>query len=91
MSLSGTSLPKPKNWQGFESHTRDLFACVLNDPNTQQHGRSGQKQSGVDVYGYRRTDCLVGVQCKKKFESKVTDEELRAEVEEAKSFKPKYQ
>ena len=90
MSLSNTSLPKPKNWQDFESHTRVLFACVLNDPNTQKNGRSGQKQNGVDVYGYRdkRVDCLVGVQCKKKFETQVTEEELRAEVENAKTFNP---
>jgi hypothetical protein len=90
MSLSSISLPKPKNWQDFESHARVLFACVLNDPNTQQNGRSGQRQQGVDLYGYRdnRVDCLVGVQCKKKFDAQVTEEELRAEVENAKTFKP---
>lgn len=89
MSLSSTSLPKPKNWQDFENCTRQLFACVLDDPRTQQNGRTGQKQSGVDVYGYRNVECLVGVQCKKKFEKKVSDKELRDEVNKAKIFKPK--
>lgn len=89
MSLSSTSLPKPKNWQDFEYKIRELFECILNDPNTQQNGRSGQKQNGVDVYGYRRADCLVGVQCKKKFEKEVTNEELLSEVEKAKMFEPK--
>lgn len=89
MSLSSTSLLKPKNWQDFESKICVLFACILNDPNTQQNGRSGQKQNGVDVYGYRHQHCLVGVQCKKKFEKVVTDEELKSEVEKAKKFKPK--
>ena len=89
MSLSSTTLPKPKNWEDFERQSRELFACVLNDPNTQLHGRSGQKQGGVDVYGNRRADWLVGVQCKKKFEKGVTDKELRAEVEKAKTFTPK--
>lgn len=67
-----------------------LFACVLNDPTTQQNGRSGQKQHGVDIYGYRekRHDCLVGVQCKEKMEAQVTEEELRAELNKAKNFKP---
>lgn len=90
MSVSSVSLPKPKNWQDFESQTRVLVACVLNDPGTQKNGRSGQQQRGVDVYGYRdrRTDCLVGVQCKEKLETEVTEEELRAELEKAKSFKP---
>lgn len=89
MSLSSTSIPKPKNWQDFENKTRELFACVLNDPNTQQNGRSGQKQNGVDVYGYRSEHSLVGVQCKKKLDTAVTDEELLAEVKKAKNFKPK--
>ena len=89
MSLSNTSLPKPKNWQDFENNTRVLFACVLSYPNTQQNGRSGQNQSGVDVYGYRDTDRLVGVQCKKKYEKEVTSKELHAEVNKAKTFKPK--
>jgi hypothetical protein len=90
MSLTSVSLPKPKNWQDFENHTRVLFACVLNDPDTQQNGRSGQKQHGVDVYGYRdrRINCLVGVQCKNKFETAVTEKELCIEVGKAKHFKP---
>lgn len=88
MSLSNTSLPKPKNWQDIENHTCVLIACVLNDPSTQKNGRSGQKQNGVDIYGYRRDGCLVGVQCKLKYEEQVTAEELRTEVEKAKNFKP---
>ena len=90
MSQANTSVPKPKNWQDFESNVRVLFACVLNNPNTQQNGRSGQKQAGVDVYGCRdsRVEHYVGVQCKKKFSSKVTDKELRAEVAKAQTFMP---
>jgi len=91
MSLSSTELRKPKNWQDFERQTRELFACVLNDPNTQVNGRSGQEQNGVDVYGYRNGDRkrLVGIQCKKKFENTVTEKELHSEINKAKNFKPK--
>lgn len=90
MALSSISLPKPKNWEDFERHVRVLFACVLNDPNTQQNGRPGQGQHGVDIYGYRdgRVDQLVGVQCKQKLEASVTEKELRAEVAKAKHFNP---
>ncbi len=49
-SLNSTALPKPRNWQDFEKQVRELFACELNDPNTQMHGRTGQPQRGVDVY-----------------------------------------
>ena len=68
-----------------------LMACVLDDPNTAANGRSGQPQCGVDIYGYRDGDVrrLVGVQCKKKLDARVTETELRAEVKKAKKFKPK--
>lgn len=91
MSLSSTELRKPKNWQDFERQIRELFACVLNDPNTLANGRSGQEQNGVDIYGYRNEnrDRFVGVQCKKKYKNKVTEKELRIEVDKAKNFKPK--
>ncbi|MFW6030442.1 MAG: restriction endonuclease, partial [Halanaerobiales bacterium] len=91
MSLSNTVLPKPTNWQDFERNIRDLFECVLGDPDTQLNGRSGQPQHGVDVYGYRnqQTDYLVGVQCKQKLDGKVTEKELRDEVNKAKNFTPK--
>lgn len=88
---ASTSIPKPKNWQDFESHTCVLFQCILNDPNTVAHGRSGQAQQGVDVYGRRerRGNQWVGVQCKQKGDSQeLTKEELEREVAEAKKFRP---
>ena len=90
MGLTSRSLLKPNNWQDFESEMRELFACILNDPNTQKNGRSGQSQNGVDIYGYRNqeTSKLIGVQCKKKFETNVNENELRSEVEKTKKFNP---
>jgi hypothetical protein len=88
-SLSNVSLPKPKDWQDFERKTRVLFASVLADPNTQMHGRSGQNQHGVDVWGYRNGDRakLVGIQCEKS-DNAITEVELQAELEKARDFKP---
>lgn len=88
---ASTSIPKPKNWQDFENHTCVLFQCILNDPNTVSHGRSGQRQQGVDVYGRRerRDHHWVGVQCKQKSDSQeITKDELEREVDEAKNFRP---
>jgi tetratricopeptide (TPR) repeat protein len=69
---------------------RVLMSAVLADPNTQQHGRQGQPQCGIDVYGYRDRSIsrLVGVQCKQKLNAPVTEKELRAEVRKAKKFRP---
>ncbi|MCR8916039.1 hypothetical protein FDP08_02290 [Marinobacter panjinensis] len=85
------SIPKPKNWQDFENNTCILFQCILNDPNTGTHGRTGQSQKGVDIIGRRerQDNHWVGVQCKQKSESQeVTKSELEKEVLEAKKFRP---
>ncbi len=81
-------LPIPRDWQVFEDLCRDLFAAEWGDPETKKHGRSGQKQYGVDVYG-RRQDHWQGVQCKRrrKFpESRLTEKQVRNEVEAARRF-----
>jgi tetratricopeptide (TPR) repeat protein len=52
------------------------------------NGRSGQSQNGVDIFGQRDNMNWVGIQCKKKYEEKVTDSELRSEIEKSKNFKP---
>lgn len=53
MTLAGTELRKPKDCYAFERSMRKLMECALTDPNTQLNGRSGQRQHGVDIYGYR--------------------------------------
>lgn len=92
MGTNNTSIRPPKDWQDFERKSVVLFRCILGDPNVQGNGRQGQKQHGVDVFGYRNQNGnLVGIQCKGKnqnYASYVTVAELRREVEEAKSFKP---
>lgn len=90
---ASTSIPPPKNWQDFERCCRILFECILKDPQTQLHGRQGQKQYGVDIFGRRggSGDHWVGVQCKGKdaeFGHPVTEKELRKEAKEANDFNP---
>jgi hypothetical protein len=82
-------LRKPKNWQDFELAVRELFACVLEDPNTAMHGRTFQAQHGVDVYGRRKStgNQWVGAQCKRSADP-ITESELQAELAKAKKFTP---
>ena len=58
----------------------------------EMHGRTGQPQAGVDVYGADRVEGqFVGVQCKGKDQSygnPLTAAELRKEVTKAQSFDP---
>src|SRR4051794_6917124 len=93
-SISSSEIPRPKLWQEFEEGIFVLFRSILRDPHTQQNGRPGQQQNGVDIFGRRGGPGgpYVGVQCKKKdynLNKKVTEKELRNEVKEAKNFRPK--
>jgi tetratricopeptide (TPR) repeat protein len=91
--FTSASLPPPKDWQAFERYSRLLFELSLGDPATQNNGRQGQPQHGVDIFGRRggAGGPLVGVQCKGKdvdYGGTVTEAELRREVEKSKGFKP---
>ena len=89
--LSATQIPKPCDEQAFERCNEVLWRCMLRDDTVQLHGRRGQKQYGVDLTGVRddQPERIVGVQCKLKTEGqKLTDAEVREEVEKALAFSP---
>lgn len=87
-------LAPPQSWDEFEQLCHGLWTELLSDPETKMHGRRGQTQNGVDVFGcdYRSgNNALVGIQCKGKdnfLKKNVTEAELREEVRKATSFKP---
>jgi tetratricopeptide (TPR) repeat protein len=85
-------LPAPKLWQEFESLAFDLYRRLWKTNDAQMHGRRGQPQSGVDVYGTDRVEqTFTGVQCKGKdgdYGGALTEAELRQEVEKARTFQP---
>jgi tetratricopeptide (TPR) repeat protein len=91
-------IPLPKGDDDFEDLVLALYSEVWRDPNAKLHGRSGQGQHGVDVYGedhFGKTG-FHGVQCKQHGSATpVTDKtllaELREEVEKAKGFQPSLQ
>lgn len=75
-----TDLPRPQSWDEFENIATDVLRVRWRDPNVTRNGRNGQKQYGVDVYGYpehlsSRTG-LAGAQCKRidSLSVKVVDE-----------------
>ncbi|GAB3805587.1 hypothetical protein GCM10028819_39110 [Spirosoma humi] len=86
-------LRKPENWQDFEELCWILWGEIWRCPETKKNGRSGQNQSGVDVYGTPQgEDGYYGIQCKGKDDytnAKLTKREIEAEIEKAKRFKPK--
>lgn len=95
MSGIEVEIAPPANWQDFERLTLDCARIVWKDDYAARHGRQGQTQAGVDVYGYNRSACEhTGIQCKKRQSfsapsKRLTAAEVDAEVEAAKGFKPK--
>jgi hypothetical protein len=85
-------LPKPKNWQDFESICHKLWRDIWCDPDAQKNGRAGQSQCGVDIFGKPiYSGIIAGVQCKDKdaaLGSKLTVTELKTECKKATNFKP---
>ncbi len=84
-------LAPPKTWEQFEELCADTFSALWNDPTLVRHGRSGQRQSGVDII-CRPGGRWTGLQCKRRAvwpEKTVTTSEINAEVKEALTFTPK--
>lgn len=90
-SLAATQIPKPVDEQAFERACVVLWRRLLGDPNVQRHGRRGQRQHGVDLYGIRNGNPahLVGIQCKLKGpDQELNEGEIREEFEKAAGFRP---
>ena len=87
---TATQIPKPSDEQAFERCNEILWRCILRDDTVQIHSRRGQRQYGVDLSGIRddQPENLVGVQCRKKSEKRLTEDEVRGEVAKALTFSP---
>lgn len=83
---------KPKNWQDFEVLCKNLWKLEFSCHDINRHGRQGQKQHGVDIYGYiNNGNEIFGIQCKGKDEynhSQITKSEIDAEINKAITFTP---
>ncbi|OSJ19238.1 hypothetical protein BST63_03455 [Bradyrhizobium canariense] len=64
---ASTQIPKTSDFAVFQRQCKVLFEHILNDPNVEEFGTSGQAQKGIDLLGRRRAhglDHWVGIQCK---------------------------
>lgn len=85
-TFQSMDLPKPSNWQEFETIVRDAQAQRWKSPNLQKNGRTGQKQNGVDIYGPDEIGRPVGIQCKR-FKGQLALKDVIDEVGKAEKFK----
>jgi hypothetical protein len=75
-----------------------MFRAIYGDLNAQKNGRTGQPQSGVDVYGRNEQGALIGIQCKRLDETGpggellpggvLTAALIATEIANAETFKP---
>ena len=63
-TLSNSVLPPPKSWDEFEETALSALKIKWRSPTLTHHGRAGQPQAGVDIYGPNDLGATVGVQCK---------------------------
>lgn len=90
-TIASSQLPPPANWDEFEIICADLFKEEWRDRNVVRHGRSGQRQNGVDLYGRPDGAAYAGVQCKGRRiwpVARLTTKEIDEEVKKAYDFKP---
>jgi hypothetical protein len=93
MQFRSKQIPPPKHWEEFEDLCHALFKRVWRDPLAQKHGRRGQAQHGVDVFGSldNASITICGVQCKGKdrhYGAKAEWQEVLAELAKAEHFVP---
>jgi hypothetical protein len=86
-TISSSVVPPPKSWDEFEDITLSAAKLRWNTDDFQRNGRSGQAQSGVDVFGHDDHDLQVGIQCKNTVGG-VTIAVVDEEVANAEAFDP---
>lgn len=66
MDFFEKQIAPPNSWEKFETLCLALFSALWHDATAQKHGRQGQRQTGVDIFGHNREfgNGLYGVQCK---------------------------
>src|ERR1700744_1525555 len=96
--LAQQTLRRPANWQDFEHLCFRLWGEEWKCPEIQMHGRLGQDQHGVDIYGTPLNETGIwALQCKGKSEytddqyhhPQFTTQEIDEEIEKAKTFEPR--
>ncbi len=89
-TVTTSRLPAPTSWEEFEDICKTSFGLRWNNPNLSRHGRQGQQQDGVDIYGHDSLQCFVGVQCKNTTRT-ITEQLITSECSKAEKFTPAIQ
>lgn len=86
-TFADSHLPKPSSWDEFEKIVCSIAKIRWLNPDFTRHGRQGQAQQGVDVYGEDQNGNLIGLQCKNTIAG-LSNAAILAEVGKAEAFTP---
>lgn len=84
-TFADSELPPPKGWEEFEDIVCSAAKNRWNSPDFTRHGRQGQEQFGVDVYGKDEQGLMMGLQCKNT-SGKLSVKLIENEIGNAESF-----
>lgn len=87
-TFADLNMAPPNSADEFEDITCSAAKNRWEQPDFTKHGRRGQSQKGVDVYGTDNNGDSVGIQCKNTTGG-VKLATVKAEVKEAEAFEPK--
>ena len=87
-TISSSQVPAPKSWDEFEDISLSAAKLRWNSTDFFRHGRLGQKQDGVDIWGHDDDERHIGLQCKKTI-GEITLDVIKAEIKNAEKFTPK--
>ncbi len=87
VTFSTANLPTPKSWDEFEDICKDAFSLRWSNHDLSRHGRAGQKQDGVDIYGTDYLTKFVGIQCKNTVDG-ISESVINDEINKAQKFRP---
>lgn len=86
-TLANLHAPPPKGWDEFEDIVCSAAKNRWRNPDFTRHGRQGQCQDGVDVYGKDDKGQMIGLQCKNTVHE-INETTVDNEVKKAAAFKP---
>ncbi|WP_348815493.1 hypothetical protein NFG57_04620 [Halomonas sp. H10-59] len=86
-TLESMNFPEPSGWEEFESIVKSSLELRWRTSDLTMHGRQGQKQDGIDIYGTDDLARLVGIQCKLTTNS-INESIINEEIHKAEGFQP---
>jgi len=87
-SFNQVKLPPPSDWQELQRMTCDLFKKLWKNDYTKEFGSIGQRQNGVDVFGFPNGGKYIeGIQCK--CVEKLKKKDIEDEYQKSLAFQPK--